>query len=141
MVPCFNKKDEPDTSLLDSIDYNEFSGLLNKILIYWDKLEVEGFGSEWDDIEGVRNKWEMDINPVSLFVSEECVRDSEGVIMYNDFFQLVNKFRVEHDAKPISKTMCTRELGLLGIIKTTNRKFYKGIRLKAEKGDLFEYIE
>lgn len=129
IVPCYDEVKDKDPFLLDKIDNKELSGIFNKILYYYDVLLEEGFGAKWDNIEEIRDLWMMDINPVSSFVKSKCVIDPKEQVDYNLFFKEMNKYRVDNKAKPISKTMCTKELGLLGISKSSNRKYYKGIKL------------
>ncbi|HEC66619.1 MAG TPA: hypothetical protein ENI23_15190, partial [bacterium] len=58
--------------ILDKIcTSNEFSGLLNKALQAYKRLyERDGFPKEWDDVERLKGLWQIDINPVKLFLDE-----------------------------------------------------------------------
>lgn len=131
IIPCFNihNYEDMDLTLLEKINNNELSGLLNKILLYMGRLESEGFGSEWNQYEYVRAKWEIDINPIRLFIEECCELGPSYKTEYNKVYHSLNQFRAEHDAKPVSKNMCTRSLAELGVLRSSNRKYYKGIKL------------
>ena len=129
LIPCFNEIENVDRQLLKKIDENELSGLLNKILLYWLRLEKEGFGEQWEDVELVRDKWEMDTNPIGLFITFGCILDNSARVEYNEFYNKMNEFRVQRGAKPISKTLCTQSLKRIDVLTDNNRKWYKGIKL------------
>ena len=134
MVQCFNEHDydDMDFDLIDKITDAELSGLLNKILIYWIKLEKEGFGKKWNDHTRIRALWEIDINPIKLFIEECCEIGNGNQTNYDYLYNCLNSFRKERDAKPISKTKCTQSLSELGVMRSSNRKYYLGIKIKGE---------
>lgn len=152
LISCFNvfkdkdimTQDDLDNSTINTKDYDmldkmttpeEFSGLLNNILKGWLRLEARGnFPKEWNDIEYIKGLWQIDINPVKLFVDECCILGPSNEEDYNLFYQTLNKFREEHNAKPISKAMCTQWLqridGITKKRKTGGEYFYKGISIQ-----------
>lgn len=118
LVPCFNQfiGDNKDPDKLKKITTpEELSGLFNKIIEAWTRLEDrKGFSKEWNDIDHVKGIWEMDINPVKLFVDKYCdVGKSEYEVDYELFHDEIRKYRKKHNVKEISKTMCTKSLKMI----------------------------
>ena len=142
LIPFFEELEKRDSSLREKKwSEKEMSGLLNKVLEAMDRLEERGnFPEEWQQLDFVRNRWNMDINPVSLFVEECCEKGDSYQVEYEQFFKYVNIFRKEKRAKPISKRIMTINLKKLGIeqidkgskVDKRKRKFYKGIDFKDE---------
>ncbi len=149
LIQCFNefKNENCNIEIRDQKWSNqELSGLLNKCIQAWQRLEKrKKFPTEYDDIERVKGTWLIDVNPVKLFVDERCDFYNEAfTIGYKEFKRAVNKFREEHNAKPITQTMCTQSLGRIddkiekkewGAKKRREygeRYYYKGIRIRPE---------
>jgi phage/plasmid-associated DNA primase len=114
LLPCFNDLEE--LGILDKTirekkySEEELSGLLNKVIQYWNRLEEDqGFIGNWDNLDYVKKNWEIDINPVALFV-DECCDLEVGEVDYELFHSQVNKFRRAHQVKEISKTIMTKSL-------------------------------
>jgi len=113
LIQCYNDfKNDPDKSLKDrQWSESELSGLLNKVLEAWIRLENRnGFGDKWEDIDKVRQIWNLDHNPVSHFVAECCKIGAGEEVDYGEFFKHLNEFREKKGAKEISKQMMTRSL-------------------------------
>ena len=145
LIPCFNNMKELDIKNNEIrgriFSEKEMSGLLNKVLQALDRLEERrGFPEEWQDLEFVKNRWLIDMNPVSLFIEECCNKNDFGEINYEDFYRQVNKFRNSKRAKTITKTMMTKSLKLLGInkmdrgskVEKQNRYYFKGLQFKID---------
>ena len=142
LIPCFKEFETKDTSIREKkFSEKEMSGLLNKVLEALDRLEARGgFPEEWHDIEFVRNRWNMDINPVSMFIEECCEKGEFYEVNYGQFYEQLNKFREEKRARKISKTTMTKALKKLEIekgdkgsrIEKENRYFFTGIQFKRE---------
>ena len=151
LIPCFNEFKElgsEDGDIREKrYSEEELSGLLNRALEGIRRLEERrNFPEEWQDIEFVKNYWNMDINPLGLFISECCdISDAKAEIDYDVFFRELNRFRREHQVKKISKTMMTKSLKKIKsnievkkVFKKSNaiRRFpsghkYVGIKFKA----------
>ena len=148
----FTQEDENDPNIFEkkftlreeiAIDA-EMSGLINKILEGWKRLDARGgFPNEWDDTEKIKKLWMFDINPVSEFVKECCELKSSYEVDYGIFYKELNSYRMENGAKPISKHMMTQKMSLLNIEgwnenKKIDKKYhenssgrnYVGIRIK-----------
>jgi len=138
---------EKDPEMLDKITTDEeFSGLLNKIIQAWERLETrKHFPKEWNDIDYVKGIWMININPVKLFVDECCELGPKYEVDYKVFQEELNKFRVEHRANPITPNMMTRSMKMLNIAgfndnKKIDKKYhlescgrnYVGVRLKLD---------
>jgi len=116
----------------------EFSGLLNKIIDGWMQLYERGsFSKEWHNIDYIKGLWMLDANPVKLFVDECCKVGEEEKADYNELYHALNKFRMGHGVKAISKHMCTQWLQRIeGIEKKkrgNNEFYYAGISLSGDK--------
>ena len=152
LIQCFNTfkdkdlmtQEDYDDPTIREKDYDmlerlcvpsEFSGLLNKILQAWIRLETRGyFPKQWNNPEYIKGLWLMDINPIKLFIDECCI---VGIIEendYNTFYTILNKFREDHNAKPISKHLCTQWLQRIDGIEKKRKSggayYYNGISIK-----------
>ena len=114
LIHCINTfkngNDKCDILLKDK-KYNdkELSGLLNNALEGYSRLEERGhFGDMWNDNEWVKGFWNINTDPVSLFVSEKCVVGNGYSVDYKTFFDELNRFRKTKAAQSISKSMCTK---------------------------------
>jgi phage/plasmid-associated DNA primase len=124
----------------------EMSGLLNKLLSAWLRLEKRGyFAKKWDDIDYVRSLWTMNTNAVQLFVKERCELDPTYEVDYQIFYDALNEFRASKGAASVGKGLMTRHLGMLKIPgfdkdKKISKKHhprscgrnYVGLRIKTE---------
>lgn len=131
--PTVNEK---DYDILEKMcTESEFSGLLNKILEAWIRLETRGnFPPEWNNPEYIKGLWQIDVNPVKLFVDECCIIGPIEKTDYNEFYFTLNKFRESKNAHAISKHSCTQWLqqidGITKKRKTGGVYYYAGIGLK-----------
>lgn len=152
LIPCFTIFKDPDKMTEEDVEdpsiraknYNilddittpsEFSGLLNKIIDGWIRLESRGyFPKEWSDTEYIKGLWQIDINPVKLFVDECCIVGNDKEEDYETFYEVLNKFREERNARPISKHACTQWLQKIDGVKKKRRGggdyYYEGIAIK-----------
>jgi len=116
LIPCFSDLIKNPTLREKKFSEKEMSGLLNKVLEALDRLELRGgFPDQWQDLDYVKNRWNLDVNPVALFVEECCEKGESNEVDYNQFFEQVNIFRQERKANEISKTIMTKSLKKLGI--------------------------
>ena len=143
LIPCFNDMEELG-KLNKSIrekKYSEWdlSGLLNKVIHYWKRLEVDQhFMGNWDNIDFVKKHWEIDINPSGLFVEECCDRGNSYEVNYEQCYTQLNKFRGKHQAKEVSKTIMTKSLEKLGFkkidrgskVEKKERYIFRGFKFK-----------
>ena len=140
LIPCFKEFEKKNTTLREkNFSKEEMSGLLNKVLEALDRLEERGgFPEEWQDMDYVKNRWNLDVNPVSLFVEDCCEKGESYEVYYEQFYEQVNIFRREKQAKPISKTIMTKSLVKLGFKKEDKgskvdkdmRYFFSGLQFK-----------
>lgn len=113
----------------------ELSGLLNKCMEAWIKLEARQHFLN-DDIEYIKGIWQMDIEPAKLFVDAKCFIGPNSEIEVDTFWNALNRYRKEFNGPPISKTMCTQSLQRISdqISKPKRRKdnvhFYEGITIR-----------
>ena len=141
LIPCFTDMKEKgikdDKIREKQYSKDELSGLFNKVIQALERLEERnGFPEQWQDIEFVKNYWNMDINPVSLFV-DECCEKGESV-EYEQFYEQVNIFRISKRCREISKTSMTKSLIKLGVekgdrgskIDKNKRYYFSGIQFK-----------
>ncbi len=129
-----NVKEKNPNILNEICTPEEFSGLLNKALQAYRRLEERGhFPKEWDDIERVKGLWMIDVNPVKLFL-DECCEIIEGERTdYYEFINAVNEFRQQHNAKNIGATMVTQALHRATthkVERSKDRKWYLNIKIK-----------
>lgn len=141
LIPCFT--DMKELGIRDSkirekkYPDKEMSGLLNKVLEAMKRLEErEAFPEVWQDIDFVRHRWNMDINPVALFVEKCCYEGESLEVEYEQFFKYVNAFRKEERCDEINKRSMTIALKKLGIEKAD-----KGSKLGKEKRYVFKGID
>ena len=136
LIHCTNYIDSSkrDIHILEKItDPQELSGLLNCCIFHVGHLLRRGcFLSRFDDIEKVKGIWQINVNPLKLFLDERC-SFNETNSEESDFFRAqVNAFRKEKNALPISMNMITRKLKDLGIEKKqrgNGRRYYIGIKI------------
>ena len=130
-TPNVITEEERDPNLLEKLcTEEEFSGLLNRVIMEYRNLYMEG-GFE-QDIEALKGLWMIESNPIKLFV-EECCELGEGLFAdYEEFNYALNKFREERQATPKSKASVTQALGCIKIYRTSNRKSYKGIAINED---------
>lgn len=132
LIPCYNNLNELETFSTEIRDKqyseSELSGLLNKLLQALRRLEErKNFPEVWQNIEFVKNYWNMDINPVKLFVDENCdIGDEDYEVDYDLFYTELNKYRKTKQVKEITKNLMTRSLNKLndkiGKPKKINKK-------------------
>lgn len=152
LIQCFNifkdkdlmTQEDYDDPIIMEKDYDilekmcvpsEFSGLMNKIIEAWIRLQSRGyFPKEWNNIEYIKGLWQMDINPIKLFVDECCIIGNVEQADYLTFWNVINRFREEHNAKPITKHSCTQWLQRIDGIKKKRKSggeyYYNGIGIK-----------
>lgn len=164
LIACYNTFKETDLMTQEDIDDptispkdnnlikklctpEEFSGLINKIIEAWIRLEKRGyFPKEWNDTEYIKNLWMINTNPVQLFVNECCTVGNVEKTDYEIFYHTLNKFRAEHNAKPITKHACTQWLHRIpGIKKKRKTKspdyYYDGISINdSSKSESIEVL-
>ena len=120
-----------DPDVIDKItSKQELSGLLNKCIIAWYRIQVrKGFPEEWNDIEYVKDWWTLESSPLDLFVREYCMIDANSEInkdiLYNEFCE----FRRKYNLNVLDKGWFTRYLKQISGIGDTKTK-YKGIKLR-----------
>ena len=140
LIPCFNNMKEKgieDISIRDKIySESEMSGLFNKCIEAIRRLEKrKNFPEEWQDIDFVKNYWNMDRKPVGKFIEECCILSKTSTVNYEVFIRELNIFRKAHRVKEVGKGTVTKALAKLGITKEDrgskvdkrNRYYYKGI--------------
>lgn len=100
LVPCRNVvKDKNKNILAELTTEEELSGLLNRALNGLAVLYgAGGFPEEWDNIETVRNIWELNSKPSKMFIDEECYFDENASIDIDMFNMVLGKFRHDHNA-------------------------------------------
>jgi len=129
LIGCFNDflGGNNDPNILAKITTpQEFSGLLNKVILAWRRLEArKHFPDEWNDAEYIKTLWEIDMNAAKLFVTQMCEKGDGKDVDCHIFLEALNRFRIERRAQPISQNACTRALKELGIfIKTVSKKYH-----------------
>lgn len=141
LIPCFNDMKElgikKNTIREKKYSQTELSGLFNKIIQALKRLEERGgFPEEWQDIDYVKNYWNMDINPVAIFIEECCEKGESYEVNYEQFYHHLNKFRKEKRVKQIKKRLITISLKKLGI-----EKIDKGSKVPKERRYCYSGIE
>jgi len=150
LIQCFNEF-TPEKKRLEFANkkwsQEELSGLLNKCIEAWFRLENrQKFPEEYDNIETLKGTWMIDVNPVKLFVTEKCSIGEYFEINDKLFLNECNKFREEHQAKPITLAMCTHCIQEISD-KIEKRKkgdgswVYKGVKLNYDVLDEEEKSE
>lgn len=132
LIPCYNNLNELETFSTEIRDKqyseSELSGLLIKLLQALIRLEErKNFPRIWQDIDFVKNYWNMDINPVKLFCDENCdIGEEVYEVDYDLFYTEVNNYRKAKQVKEITKNLITRSLNKLndkiGKPKKVNKK-------------------
>jgi len=152
LIRCSNEVRNLDTYSEDyrdkKWDNKELSGLLNKILQAYITLEKnKGFPKKWDNREYVRSIWDIEQNPVALFITEKCdIGDKSYQVEKQLFLNELNAFRKTHNGKPIAMNYCTRKLreidDRINIVKITERsKHYNEKRLSERDYRYIQLIE
>ena len=136
-----------DFDIIDKITCpKELSGLLNKCIQYFPKLmERKHFEEKYDDIDTVKGIWQININPLKLFLDECCVITDNNNDYVDDhiFRRQLNAFRKERNAAPISLNLITRRLKDLGVDKkqkSDGNRYYIGIKITKTIIDKIESI-
>ena len=148
LIPCyedFKEKGKEDTNIRDKkYSEGEKSGLLNKLLQALKRLEErKNFPEVWQDIEFVKNHWNMDINPVKLFVDDNCEIGEESYELDKGLLLTeLNKYREKKQVKPIKQNSLTRSLNKLDMRIGRPIKVNKQTKsiVKFPSGDKYKYI-
>jgi len=140
LIHCTNviKKEDRDINILDKITtHKEFSGLLNKCIFHFQKLIKRGkFDDRYDDIDKIEGIWQINVNPIKLFLDECCIiTNKEEDYEEKSYFRAqVNAFRKARNAEPISLNMISRKLKDLIIStdaqKADGKRYYIGIKIE-----------
>ena len=136
LVPCRNVvKDKNKNILAELTTEEELSGLLNRALNGLAILHgVGGFPEEWDNIENVRNIWELNSKPSKMFIEEECHFDKDASIDVDTFNSILRKFRHDHNAIKVSdRQIATSMKPYKDSIKTV-RKQKDGVKYRIYMG-------
>jgi putative DNA primase/helicase len=138
LIHCTNHFDNgtKDFDIGDKISTREeFSGLLNLCISNFRALHGRGnFLEKFDNIDTVKGIWQINVNPMKLFLEECClVSYQEEDFEEADFFRAqLNAFRKSKNAEPISMNMITRRLKDLGVEKKqkgNGKRYYIGIKI------------
>ena len=139
LIHCTNYIDSSkrDIHILDKItNPQELSGLLNCCIFHTGHLLRRGhFPDRFDDIEKVKGIWQINVNPMKLFLDTNCSLNENEKEETHFFRTQVNAFRKEKNAMPISQNLISRKLKDLGITqikkgpKGNQKKYYKGIKI------------
>ena len=124
-ISCVNQfiGKNKDTRLKDlKWSQEEMSGLLNKCLIAWLRLNRRGgFREKWNNPDFVRLWWMSNIDPVFEFVDKYCMVGNAGdEIDYEEFISKFNTSRKERGLKILSKSLITR--GLIQVNENIKKK-------------------
>jgi len=124
--------------------HKEMSGLLNMVIHHFkDLYERRHFREEYDNIETVKGIWQININPLKLFLDTNCVLNENEREEADYFRTQVNAFRAERNALPITMNLITRRLKGLGIVKKRQKNknyYYIGIKITKTIIDKIESI-
>lgn len=102
--------------LVKLVSEDAFSGLLNRVIEAWKRLEVrKKFTKEWDDIDYVSGLWMLNVNAVKLFVYECCELGVSYEVDYDVFYNELSQFRAERGVNAVTKNIMTRHLKMLNI--------------------------
>ena len=111
----------------------ELSGLLNECITAFQELENnKHFPEEFDNINTVQGIWQININPLKLFLDERCSFVETKKEEASFFRAQVKAFRKEKNALPISMNMISRKLKDLCIEKKRQKDkkyYYIGIKI------------
>ena len=136
LVHCTNHFDNgvKDFNIVDKITTEEeLSGLLNCCIFHYQHLmNRQHFTDRFDDIDTVKGIWQININPLKLFLDTNCTLNENERTEVKEFRSQVNAFRKEKNAMPISQNLITRKLKDLGIIKKRQKDkdyYYIGIKI------------
>ena len=135
LVHCTNiiEREDKNLEILNKIiSPAEFSGLLNKVLVAWDRLEEQkSFPEVWDDIEYVEAIWQINTNPLALFIKECCEFDKKEKTPVNEFRAELNTFREKYNGAAVSQNLITRKLKELKILRSRKKSgdVYAGIKI------------
>ncbi len=107
----YHEKTEDNSMRDKEWSKEEIAGLFNAVMDAWRRLEKRGdFEKQWLDREYVKNRWQIDINPVALFVNQHCEISKSNEVDYGTFYKHLNAFRTELKAPEITKASMTRGL-------------------------------
>lgn len=140
-ISCINQfiGKTKDQSLKDKVwKQEEMSGLLNKSLIAWIRLNKRGgFRKKWNNPDFVKLWWMANIDPVFEFVEKYCIiGHSSDSIDYNEFNDKFNKHRKERGLKVLTKSLITR-----GLKKIDENITKKKVNIQSNpKSSGFKYI-
>ncbi|KKN22305.1 hypothetical protein LCGC14_0916700, partial [marine sediment metagenome] len=104
---------------------------------------TKNFPEVWQDIEFVKNHWNMDINPVKLFVDDNCEIGEESYELDKGLLLTeLNKYREKKQVKPIKQNSLTRSLNKLDMRIGRPIKVNKQTKsiVKFPSGDKYKYI-
>ena len=113
----------------------EKSGLLNMVIHHFkDLYKRKHFDPRWDNIETVKGIWQININPMKLFLDECCIitNNEDDYEEADNFRAQLNAFRKTKNAEGVSMNMITRRLKDMGIVKKQKgdgNRYYIGIRI------------
>jgi putative DNA primase/helicase len=135
LISCDKKVKNRDRNILDKITtQEELSGLLNLALKAYEKLLYQdGFSEEWENIDYIEGRWNINSTPIKLFIEEECVKEGETEVKH--FRDVLNAFRRELVTYELTQNKITRELDKIGVYKKRRRDgdYYIGISIKNEE--------
>ena len=126
--------------------HKEMSGLLNMVIHHFkDLYERKHFAEKYDNIDTVKGIWQININPLKLFLDTNCVLNESEREEVKHFRTQVNAFRKERNALPISQNLITRRLKNIGILKkeiktSQGRFYYMGIKIATTIVDKIDLI-
>ena len=139
LIHCTNyiEKSERDIHILKKITSpEELSGLLGCAVFHFKHLLNRGhFLERFDNIDTVQGIWQINVNPLKLFLDTNCSLIETEREETHFFRSQVNAFRKEKSAMPISQNLISRKLKDLGITqvkkgsKGNQKKYYKGIKI------------
>ena len=136
LIHCTNFFDNGtrDFNIVEKItNLDELSGLLNCCVFHFKHLmNRKHFPERFDNINTVKGIWQININPLKLFLDTNCSLNENEREEANYFRSQVNAFRKEKNALPISMNMITRKLKDLGVEKKRQKDknyYYIGIKI------------
>lgn len=140
IIHCTNffNNGKKDFNIGDKITtVEELSGLLNCCIFHFKHLIArKHFVDRFDNIDTVKGIWQININPLKLFLDTNCSLIETEREETHFFRSQVNAFRKEKNAMPISQNLISRKLKDLGITqvkkgsKGNQKRYYKGIKIK-----------
>ncbi|MBN2156763.1 MAG: bifunctional DNA primase/polymerase [Candidatus Lokiarchaeota archaeon] len=120
ILECPNDfSDNIDETLLEKLTTpGELSGFLNQCLAGLKILiEKGGFDEKYYDWIAVKDFWLSKFELVNGFIEKTCEVESSLFVECDWFYQAYNQWLRDEHKKPISKTLCTQQLGRLGYPK------------------------